>query len=255
MSDARGVRRSRSEEEEESYFVSMADMMVGLLFIFVILLLYFALQFRQTTDTLTGAGQTRTELLRTLERDLKAKGLKVTVDTRTGVLRLPDNILFETGAYELSPQGQQAVAIVARELATVLPCYTDVLPGGPQCAGKMAAHRVDSIFIEGHTDRVPLTGGGAVRSNLDLSALRATRTFKSMSDARDDLRMLVSINDAERTPIFGVSGYGDTRPVPDRSGNEADVNRRNRRIDLRFLMVTPQGKEEAALSRSLVARR
>lgn len=255
MSDARGVRRSRREEEEESYFVSMADMMVGLLFIFIILLLYFALQFRQTTDTLTGAGQTRTELLRTLERDLKAKGLKVTVDTRTGVLRLPDNILFETGAYELSPQGQQAVAIVAGELASVLPCYTDILPGGPRCTSKMAAHRVDSVFIEGHTDRVPLTGGGAVRSNLDLSALRATRTFQAMMAAGRGLTMLVSVNDTERTPIFGVSGYGDTRPVPDRSGNEADVNRRNRRIDLRFLMVTPQGEEDAAFSRSLVVRR
>ena len=255
MSDARGVRRSRGEEEEESYFVSMADMMVGLLFIFIILLLYFALQFRQTTDTLTGAGQTRTVLLRTLERDLKAEGLKVTVDTRTGVLRLPDNILFETGAYELSPQGRQAVAIVAGELATVLPCYTDVLPGGPRCTTGMAAHRVDSIFIEGHTDHVPLNGGGAVRSNLDLSALRATRTFQAMMEASGSVPMLVSINDADRTPIFGVSGYGDTRPISDRSGNESDVNRRNRRIDLRFLMVTPQGEDDTALSRSLVERR
>jgi len=37
---SRGVRRSRGEEEQESYFVSMADMMVGLLFVFIILLLY-----------------------------------------------------------------------------------------------------------------------------------------------------------------------------------------------------------------------
>lgn len=255
MTDARGVRRSRSEEEEESYFVSMADMMVGLVFIFLILLVYFALQFRQTTETLTGAGQTRTELLRTLERDLKAKGLKVTVDTRTGVLRLPDNILFETGAYELSPQGEQAVVVVARELAAVLPCYTDILPGGPRCDKKMAAHRVDSIFIEGHTDRVPLTRGGQIRTNLDLSAMRATRTFQAMMNAGAKLPTLVSINGAERTPIFGVSGYGDTRPVPDQSGTEIDVNRRNRRIDLRFLMVTPQGEEDAALSRSLVSPR
>lgn len=255
MSDARGVRRSRSEEEEESYFVSMADMMVGLLFIFIILLLYFALQFRQTTDTLTGAGQTRTELLKTLERDLKAKGLKVTVDTRTGVLRLPDNILFETGAYELSLQGKNAVGIVAGELAMVLPCYTDILPGGPRCKGKMASHRVDSIFIEGHTDRVPLNGGGAVQSNLDLSALRATRTFQAMMSANISLPMLVSVNGEEQTPIFGVSGYGDTRPVPDRTGPEFEINRRNRRIDLRFLMVTPQGEEDAALSRSLVSTR
>ena len=68
---SRGVRRSRSEEEEESYFISMADMMVGLLFVFIILLLYFALQFRQTTDALAGANQTRTLILKTLEKQLK----------------------------------------------------------------------------------------------------------------------------------------------------------------------------------------
>lgn len=255
MSDSRCVRRGRVEEEQESYFVSMADMMVGLLFIFIILLLYFALQFRQTTDTLTGAGQTRTALLRTLERDLKAQGLKVSVDTRTGVLRLPDDILFDTGAYELSARGERAVAILAGELAAVLPCYTEARSGGPRCTGQPAAHRVDSIFIEGHTDRVPLSGGGALRSNLDLSALRATRTFQAMMAANITLPMLTSVNDAQRTPIFGVSGYGDTRPVPDRSGSETEVNRRDRRIDLRFLMATPRGDEDAAPSRGPATRR
>ena len=252
--DSRGVRRSRSEEEEESYFVSMADMMVGLLFIFIILLLYFALQFRQTTDTLTGSGQTRTELLKTLERDLKAKGLKVSIDTRTGVLRLPDDILFATGEYELSRSGQNAVGIVAQELFHVLPCYTDTSDQAVHCTGRLAAHKVDSIFIEGHTDPVNFTGAGPVRSNLDLSALRATRTFQAMMDAQRGLKTLVSINGDERTPIFGVSGYGEMRPVPDHSGDVEDINRRNRRIDLRFLMITPKPVEDGALSGVLVKK-
>jgi chemotaxis protein MotB len=34
-------------EEEESYFVSMTDLMVGLLFIFIIMLMVFALQYRE----------------------------------------------------------------------------------------------------------------------------------------------------------------------------------------------------------------
>ncbi len=249
MTDARGVRRSRSEEEEESYFVSMADMMVGLLFIFVILVLYFALQFRQTTSTLTGAAEARAELLKTLERDLKARGLRVSIDTRTGVLRLPDDVLFQTGEYELSNRGRGAVRIVADELARVLPCYADVEPGGLRCPPerKRSAQRIDSIFIEGHTDKNPLTGGGPVASNLDLSALRATRTFKAMMDSRSDLRSLVSVDEGTRVPIFGVSGYGESRP------SSADDSH-NRRIDLRFLMVTPQGAEDAALSSALVKR-
>jgi hypothetical protein len=122
--ERRGVRRSRSEEEEESYFVSMADMMVGLLFIFIILLLYFALQFRQTTDTLTSAGQTRREILETLkerlDKRLKPYNLTVRIDAETGVLSLPNSILFDTGQFALKPEGRQAVDIVADELAAVL---------------------------------------------------------------------------------------------------------------------------------------
>ena len=56
MSDPRGVRRSRGHEEEESYFISMADMMVGLLFVFLILLLYFALQFQVDECCCFGSG-------------------------------------------------------------------------------------------------------------------------------------------------------------------------------------------------------
>ncbi len=36
--------------EEENYFVSMTDMMVGILFIFIIMLMMFALNFRQQAD-------------------------------------------------------------------------------------------------------------------------------------------------------------------------------------------------------------
>lgn len=39
-----GVVRRRHADEGESYFMSMTDMMVGLLLIFIILLAYFALQ-------------------------------------------------------------------------------------------------------------------------------------------------------------------------------------------------------------------
>jgi len=44
-------RRTAGAEAEESYYVSMTDIMVGLLFIFVILLMYFAYQIRDVSDT------------------------------------------------------------------------------------------------------------------------------------------------------------------------------------------------------------
>lgn len=254
--DSRGVRRSRSEEEEESYFVSMADMMVGLLFIFIILLLYFALQFRQTNDTLTSAGQTRREILETLkerlDKRLKPYNLTVRIDAETGVLSLPNSILFETGQFELSPQGRQAVGIVADELSAVLPCYTNKVPGGPSCLGKpVAANKIDAIFIEGHTDSDKLTGGGILRDNMDLSALRATNTFRQLTDTHPELEQLVNSSGRQPVPILGVAGYGERRPVPDATGTPDQIKAQNRRIDLRFLMVTPKSADGEAMSQIL----
>jgi chemotaxis protein MotB len=247
--DARGIRRSRSEEEEESYFISMSDMMVGLLFIFIILLLYFALQFRQTTDTLTGAGQTRREILETLKRRLDERlrpyDLTVRIDPVTGVLSLPNSVLFATGEYELSPRGREAVGIVAEELEAVLPCYSDVQAGGPACRGRQpAVHKIDAILIEGHTDSDPLLGAGPIRDNFDLSALRATHTFRQLLQVRPNLRALENRSGPRPVPILGVGGYGDFRPDPEARGSAEEIKAQNRRIDIRFLMVTPRAAAE-----------
>lgn len=82
------------EIEEENYFISMTDMMVGLVFIFIILLMYYALQFNQVTDKLSGADRDRAEILQKLKQTLKEKGVEVEIDTQNGILHLPDAILF-----------------------------------------------------------------------------------------------------------------------------------------------------------------
>ena len=46
-------------------------------------------------------------------------------------------------------------------------------------------------------------------------------------------------------PVLAVSGYGDTRPV---SSNQSSIGKaENRRIDLRFIMMTPRSLTEANL--------
>ncbi|MFT3997365.1 MAG: hypothetical protein QM667_08155 [Asticcacaulis sp.] len=56
-------RRADELEEGESYYVSMTDLMVGVLFIFIIMLAYFALHFRDTTAELTSAKDAQTTAL------------------------------------------------------------------------------------------------------------------------------------------------------------------------------------------------
>ena len=46
-------RRHGGGEGEESYFISMTDMMVGLVFVLIVMLVYFAMQFHRVTVELT----------------------------------------------------------------------------------------------------------------------------------------------------------------------------------------------------------
>jgi flagellar motor protein MotB len=234
---SRGVRRSRPQEEEESYFVSMADMMVGLLFVFIILLLYFALQFRQTTHDIASADESRAAILTRLDHALKAQGLEVSIDIDSGVLRLPEDVLFDVGEAALTPRGQQAVKILGGALAQVLPCYTYPRPAHGCPA---TSQHVDAIFIEGHTDSDPMAGQGAIRDNLDLSVMRATNTYRALLAGTPTLGLLRNRLPAQGVPqpVLSVSGYGADRPVD--PGGTPEAKRRNRRIDLRFLMATPQ---------------
>ncbi|MBV1919021.1 MAG: OmpA family protein [Sphingomonadaceae bacterium] len=227
-----GVVRRRPPEEGESYFMSMTDMMVGLLLIFIILLAYFALNLQSKTEELTGAKRTRAEILGDLQQSLKDKGLQVEIDTRTGVLRLPDDVLFDKGRFDLSDRGQTAVGKVAGAMVEVLPCFT----ASDLCKGERSPHLIDAVFVEGHTDSDAMYGG---MNNYGLSVRRAESTFAMLQRAQPDLQGFLNRPASEpgSAPILGLSGYGPDRPIA--QGDDEAAKKRNRRIDLRFLMTTP----------------
>ncbi|WP_374571942.1 flagellar motor protein MotB [Phenylobacterium sp.] len=243
--------------EEENYFVSMTDMMVGLVFIFIILLMYYVLQFRDVTEQLSGADRTRTEILHKLQKTLKENGVIVSIDTQNGVLRLPDAILFDSARAELKPEGLTAVGHLADALADVLPCYTDLTGGSAQRPARCPPdnhHRIEALYVEGHTDADALKGAGMLRDNWDLSALRATNTYRALTSLRPALAAECSLNrNGDCEPVLSVSGYGPQRLI-DRGPTDED-KRRNRRIDLRLIMVTPDsGATAGALRQRLEAQ-
>ncbi|MGD9966393.1 MAG: flagellar motor protein MotB [Hyphomonadaceae bacterium] len=227
--------------EEENYFVTMTDLMVGLVFIFLILIMNYALQFRDVTEELTSSQTTRSAILEQLKDSLEERGVVVSIDRQSGVLRLPDDILFARGQAQLSPEGENAVRDLGDVLVEILPCYADLPQGDTGCAH--AAHRIESVFVEGHTDIDPFVGAGGI-DNWDLSVARATNTYRALSRGRDLLsRLCARKPDGRCDPILSVSGYGPQRPV--QAGDSEEAKRRNRRIDLRIIMVTPSAPEES----------
>lgn len=233
--------------EEESYFVSMTDLLVGMLFIFIIMLMAFALNLREeqerfdrTTATLTEADKARQRMLEDIKHQLEQRGVMVLVDLENGVLRLPEQLLFPRGDYKLTPQGHDALEKLADVLSVVLPCYAASSEHPQMCPGGSPAGRLEAVFIEGHTDDVPILGrmANGVSDNWELSTERAIETFKALTTQAPSLELLAN---SKLQKLLGVSGYGKDRPA--RSENTEEARAANRRIDLRFLMETPTSQE------------
>ncbi|MCG6942098.1 MAG: OmpA family protein [Thiohalocapsa sp.] len=276
------------DDDGAGYLISVSDMMAGLLFVFLITLVAFVINFRIATDEqraaqedavqkkeqailekeraeterdaaetekerlesvrddLTNARRLRTQMLDDIRERLEARGIRVEIDHDNGVLRLSESaISFESSRAELRKQERRKLAQIGAVLMEVLPCYA--ANGGDGCA-TLTLGKLEAVFIEGHTDNVPLQGGH-FRDNWDLSAQRAMYTYRLLAGREPGLPEL---RNKLGQPLFSVSGYGAGRPV---IAHQKPTNEpRNRRIDLRFIMTPPPATQEPAPVRALRQR-
>lgn len=140
----------------------------------------------------------------TLVRREQMEGqVSVTVDQRGIVISLSEQVLFETGAVDLRPEGQRLIHKMGLLLAEV----------------------PNALSVEGHTDGVPLRGG-PYRDNWGLSAMRAAGVASFLISAGVEAGRLQAV------------GFGPTRPlVPN---DTAEHRRLNRRVDLVVLSQYPR---------------
>jgi len=277
--------RDHEEGGAEGYFASVSDLMVGILFVFLLMLSVFALNFRvaehdqevsraqfdiekaradrvrelleqaaaQLHQDIEASSNARDRLLATLETTLSQRGIQVWVDRQAGILHLPGDLLFDTLSATLGPRQRDSVGIVANALARILPCFTPITDR-TQC-GPPNLPVLETVLIEGHTDRRPIgIAGTGFRDNDQLSTERALAVFAELRRAQPSLDALRNADGSY--PLLGVSGFGDRRPLPQAQGStEADYGL-NRRIDLRFLLARTaelerlRGQLEAALKES-----
>ncbi len=260
----------KHEEEDENYFISMTDMMVGILFIFIIMLMLFALNLREQTDesnerieklkkasevarlvavklddlrdnvhseinTINKANKERSRLLNEIKVQLQKEGLEVQIDDINGVLRLTeDAIRFPVNGALLNINAKANVGKVAHVLNRVLPAYTSCIKSLDrlQCEENTSGAKIETVFVEGHTDST-----GIDELNWSLSTGRAVNTYREITKISPNLRTLRNRTGNE---IISVSGYSSTRPIDARNNGLAYAA--NRRIDLRFVMEVDNRK-------------
>lgn len=125
-------------------------------------------------------------------------------------VRMQEHILFESGQIQLN-----------HDIRALLASMAEIL----------LQPEIQQITIEGHTDRIPVRGNGAM-GNWELSAARAMQIFLELAKYGIPRSKLVA------------TGMGDTRPLPisETGGDEA----MNRRVELliRFRPTTSQEHQQ-----------
>jgi len=247
------VQTNPIDDDGGGYLVAVSDMMSALLFVFLITLVAFVINFQIATaeqqealDDLTNTRELRSEMLQDIRAQLEERGIRVQIDREHGILRLTENaISFESAQATLAQREREKLRQVAAVLADVIPCYA---AHAREHCQRRTAGKLEAVFIEGHTDNVPLQGG-RFRDNWDLSAQRAMYTYRALSDDEPEL---VELRNALDQPLFSVSGYGAGRPVVNHDEPTADPS--NRRIDLRFIMTPPTATQDPEPVRALRER-
>lgn len=252
--DGRRRRRGRDEDAGESYFVSMSDLMAGVLFLFIIMLTNFALQIRNapppsakasaatqasraeslkleqakvdaakkaTTIGVAPPPDARTAALLAVADYLKARRVEVTVDTANGALRFSNDSLFGGGGTGLSPAGQNAIAALAGGLSQVLPCFTVAEQARPATCAR-GTGRVGAVFLEGHSD----TGAP---SDWNTSVGQSAAAFQGLIQAQPGLQ---TIQSGSGQSLLSVGGYGPTRPL------SPSDRKANSRLEVRLVLAS-----------------
>lgn len=279
----RSLPNTQAGEERKDLFGPVADLMVGVIFIFIILLIGLALhlqpedyqrlldrnaQLEAENDRLkvfvryvrdqqmnalfariAAANETRAQMLEDMRGRLHVLGIEVTIDPTNGTLKLPAGGLFLTGQAEPTHQGRETIRKLGEVLTATLPCYSNVLAAdhpAPGCAEINFYSTLSSAYIEGHTDVVAFSAtAGRFRDNWDLSAGRAIETFKLLREINPLLR---DLRNQDGDALLGVSGYAETRPATRAEDRQQDAVRDlDRRIEVRLTMTANEAAVRQAM--------
>lgn len=259
-------RQSQDAGAWGGQLISISDLMAGLLFVFIVIVLVFAYKLNKATEAredvvkeFRSTQAVRSSLLKTIHDNLVTRGLStadIKIDPETGVLSLRERILFPSGSTDLSSEGKWALSVLALVLNDVLPCYagTYSATAPPGCPDGSATGRLEAVFVEGHTDSIPVSGTNRYGDNWNLSTARAIAVFNEMTLQQPQLD---AITNATSQPLFSISGYADRRPYGgDRRSNVSEEGRAlNRRIDVRFVMTYPRDPEAVSATNEELASR
>ena len=235
------AKADREEVEEAGYLASASDLMVGLLFVFIIMVVILS---ERVEEAENGAknNDPLESAVRTIGKKIQQSGVPVVIDPASGVITLPADTLFPKGHAELNTDGIEVLGRAKVALNGILPCYIySERENRRNCPPNPNGVEIETIFIEGHTDSTPLQRG--IYTNWHLGLDRAHAVYDVLT-----VGSMQYFKNERSLDVVGISSYADKRPNKDDPKDDA----KNRRVELRFVLAfKPQVNKSAPYVRGV----
>jgi chemotaxis protein MotB len=227
----------------EGYLASSADLMIGILFIFIIMVVYLAVEIKRVqADNNSRSTDPVRSLVDEVGRRLLSNGVRAELDPDSGVISLPSDALFDSGRAVPKKEALEAITKTDAVLREILPCYVTSAPRGNRNCNQLNQRGVEleTVMIEGHTDSDQYANDPTRNWHLGLD--RARYIFEELG--KGDLGRF---KNKKGQPILGVSSYADSRPSKF-SASPSDPKAKDRRVELRFILSYQADDEKGPTS-------
>lgn len=211
--------KKRSEEHSEGniFWITMTDLMTGLVMVFIVMFFY---TYMTSHMEMIKQNLAKENATKELKASLKAQNLNATVDAITGVVKISDLELFELGSYTLSEKGKAYLDKFA-------PAYFNSI-----FSNNFLNKNIEKIIIQGHTDSQTFKGKYSedeqYMKNMELSLNRAFSVANYMSQTPynkengDKLRKMILVEGASFSQPIILDGKEDYQ--------------KSRRVELKIVM-------------------
>lgn len=211
----RNRKTTQAESDNNIFWTTMADLLLGLAIIFMTL---FVLAMTGFTQQTLEQKKHQIEVSKELIENLKDANIDAQVDEMTGDIKISDLELFEVGSYNLSPKGKAY-------LDKLIPIYINTIFSKKELVGE-----IDNIVVQGHTDSQTYSGLKDVNlsymKNMQLSLQRANSVADYMFKTGYDKKYSEKLRE-----ILTVEGKSNSDPIL--VNGKEDFNK-SRRVELRL---------------------
>lgn len=208
------------EAEENVFWTTMSDLMLGLSIVFMTLFVLAMTGFTQETIELQ---QNQMKATEQLAEKLKEADIDAEVDKLTGQVKISNLQLFEVNSWTLSPKGRAY-------LDKFTPIYINTI-----YTHEVLKDNVRNIVIQGHTDSQTFAGlkteDEQFVRNMDLSTKRANAVAEYMFQTQFDRKFSPQLR-----KMLVVEGRSFADPIIVDGKEDFD---KSRRVELK-LVVKPQ---------------